>query len=257
MGKKLRNLTGALERANRRLPSVLNWPGLAAVYLLRLIFGSVLGARTSRPVIALTFDDGPDPSETSRILDLLASRQVHASFFLLSNRAEERPDLVRRISAEGHEICLHGSNHHSLPRLRLSEMTKTVKGGKRRLERVSGERVRFYRPPYGHMNLRAFGVVRLSKLTPVMWSAAGHDWEELSSAHIAEKAMERLVAGGTLLLHDGYEPHPDNPMPRPSHDKVEMVTLVLDAIEKRGLTPSTVSELLAETPPRRSVWFES
>lgn len=257
MGKKLRNLTGAIERANRRLPAVLNWPGRAAVHLLRLIFGSVLGAQSSHPLIGLTFDDGPDPLETSRILDLLASRDIRASFFLLSNRAEERPDLVRRISAEGHEICLHGSNHDSLPRLRLVEIAERVKGGKRRLELVAGKRIRFYRPPYGHMNLRALGVVRLARLTAVMWTATGHDWEDLSSAHIADRAMERLAAGGILLLHDGYEPHPDNPMPRPSHDKVEMVTLVLDAIEKRGLTPSTVSELLAGTPRRRSVWFES
>lgn len=102
------------------------------------------------------------PLETSPILYLLASRDIRASFFLLSNRAEERPDLVRWISAEGHEICLHGSNHDSLPRLPLGEIAERVKGGKQRSEFVSGKKTRFYRPPYGHMNLRALGVVRRS-----------------------------------------------------------------------------------------------
>lgn len=256
MGKKLRNAVTRFDRLTRSWPMLLRPVGRLIVGACHLALGSVVSARAEETRVALTFDDGPDSQETGRILDVLQSRGAKASFFMLANRAEERPDLLRRVIDEGHEACLHGANHDNLTRLRTREVIDRIWGGKKRLEVLTETRTSFFRPPYGEQNLRSYAVARLSGMTPVLWTAWGDDWEELTPTEIVERSLERLESGGILLLHDGFEPNPDHPSSRPTYDRVDMVTGILDGMNDKGLTPTTVSELLHHGGRNRVLWFE-
>lgn len=207
-------------------------------------------------MIGLTFDDGPDAQETQRILDLLAERSVKASFFMLANRAEERPDLARRVVDDGHEACLHGANHDNLTRLGTTDVVDRIRGGKQRLESVIGSRVFLFRPPYGAQNLRSYMTARFSGMKPVLWTSWGDDWKESTAIEVADRALARLDPGGILLLHDGFEPNPDEPAPRPTYDRIDMLTKVLDGIADRGLTAVTVSEVVAAGGGSTELWFD-
>lgn len=256
MGKKLRNAIIKFDRLTRGWPRPLRSVARLIVVAFHWAFGSVVAARTEETRVALTFDDGPDAQETGRILDVLKSRDVKASFFMLATRAEESPDLLQRVIDEGHEACLHGANHDNLTRLGLREVIDRIWGGRKRLEKLTQARTSFFRPPYGEQNLRSYAIARLSGMTPILWTAWGEDWEELPPAEIAKRSLERLEGGGILLLHDGFEPNPDHPSSRPTYDRVDMVTGILDGMRDKGLVPTTVSELLHRGGRKRVMWFE-
>ena len=256
MGKKLRNLVGVIERAAANLPKPVRALARMFVATLTWMLGSIVDARPDRPMIALSFDDGPDPTDTEPILDLLAERGAKASFFMLAERAEERPDLARKVIDQGHEACLHGRNHDNLTRLALREVVDRIRGGKQRLEAVLGSPVAHFRPPYGAQNLRSYLVTRSTRMVPVLWSASGDDWMNLPEAEVIERALSGLAPGGILLLHDGFEPNPDHPSDRPTYDKIRMLSGLLDAIEERGLQPTTVGQLVSGSRGRTRLWFE-
>ena len=220
--------------------------------------GSLIGADTDDSVIGLTFDDGPDPEETPRILDVLREHDTHATFFMLAERAEQYPRLARRVQEEGHEVALHGATHDDLTRLRVASIIDRVWGGKQRLARVLGSRVTMFRPPYGAQNLRSYLITRLSRLEVVVWSAWAHDWEDLTVSELVDHALRRANPGGILLLHDSFVTHPDRVSAAvPRFDRAQAVTRILEGLAASNLRPTTVSELLTSRKRRRKVWFES
>jgi peptidoglycan/xylan/chitin deacetylase (PgdA/CDA1 family) len=111
-----------------------------------LPLSSVACVATDDRVVALTFDDGPDPDQTPEVLDALAEAGARATFFVLVDRAAEHPDLLRRIAAEGHEIGLHGEDHTRLTTLPIREALRRIRRGKRRLEELTGRPVTLFRP---------------------------------------------------------------------------------------------------------------
>lgn len=111
--------------------------------------GSVRGGRPAGATVAVTFDDGPDPATTPRLLDLLAEEGGRATFFVLAGRAEAHPELVGRLVAEGHEVGLHGPDHRPLTSLPTGDLTAHLRAGRDRLAAVLGRPVTLFRPPYG------------------------------------------------------------------------------------------------------------
>ena len=179
------------------------------------IFGGALTAPSRPGEMALTFDDGPNRHWTPRLLDTLASHNVRATFFLLGNRAEMEPALVRRMFAAGHLIGNHTWDHPNLSRsssLRIrQELTRTSAT----LEQITGAPVKFFRPPYGARRPAVFRIAREIGLTPVLWNAMTSDWSEPSAERIAEqlrakidRARERGRAAN-IVMHDGGHRDPN------------------------------------------------
>jgi peptidoglycan/xylan/chitin deacetylase (PgdA/CDA1 family) len=254
---RVRNAIVKIERSARRMPTPVRQIGLGLVGLVTRVLGSITSAESLQPVVALTFDDGPDPEVTPRILDMLKERGIKATFFILSERAEEHSELARRLVAEGHEAALHGSNHDNLTTLGMGQVMDRVRGGKQRLHRVVGSPVRLFRPPYGAQSLRTFALTRLSGMKVVVWSADPNDWDQVSLEEIVARTLQHVEPGAILLLHDGWTPDPDGDGNRPTGDKVEVVRQILDALEGAGLKCTTVSDLLSSSPARKRVWFET
>lgn len=168
----------------------------------RLLPARLSGISTTHHV-ALTFDDGPDPASTPAFLDLLASYDVRATFFLLGRYAGEEPGLVRRMVEAGHELGVHGWTHRSVVGLGPRRLVAELRATRRVVEQLSGGTVRWYRPPYGILTTHAFAAARAAGLSTVLWSDWGIDWRRgRTPAQVLSTVTRGLRPGGTVLLHD-------------------------------------------------------
>lgn len=160
---------------------------------------------TREPVVALTFDDGPDPVFTPRILEVLARHGARATFFMLGSRAEQHPTLVRQIRDAGHSIGTHTQHH----RLRFhfgspSYVRDEIETAVRSVERILGRRPEWFRPPQGlRTPCFAAGWRLTSRLVCVTWSARALDSRPTNASAIYARLARRLAPGAILTLHDG------------------------------------------------------
>ena len=203
--------------------------------------------------VAITFDDGPDPVVTPQVLDLLTARGVHATFFVLIDRAERNVSLVRRVVAEGHELALHSDRHERLsevPPLALTRRLRAARqaaGGNRRLAcEVLSPSVRS--PVAAYLSGCPGGRARCGRVGPY-----AEDWKQAAPEVVAARGLNGLRHGDVLLLHDGLVVPPGEPVP--TFDRVRAFELTLDGMAGVGLIPTTVSGLLAGGRPRRTAWF--
>jgi peptidoglycan/xylan/chitin deacetylase (PgdA/CDA1 family) len=217
--------------------------------------GSVRGVRTDEPVVALTYDDGPEPGDTDAVLDALAEGGVRATFFQLVYRAERHPDLVRRVVAAGHEVALHGIDHTRLTELPAAEVSRRLIAGKQRLERVAGQPVQLFRPAYGSQTVRTYLAARRAGLDVVVWGPTAEDWRDGSPAEVAQRALAGVAPGEVLLLHDAFEVPPGDRTPPPTFDRGDVTRALLAGLRERGYTASPVGTLLAGRRPWRTAWY--
>lgn len=178
-------------------------PAITAVGPLRRRLAPRLAGIGSRQHVALTFDDGPDPSSTPQFLDLLAQHDRRATFFVLAAQAVAAPWLLRRMADEGHEVAIHGWSHRCTLAFPPTHLARQLGDAKHAVEDITGAAVSWYRPPYGVASLEALWGCRSLELTPVLWTAWGRDWERSATpSRIVSTVLRRLEPGGTILLHD-------------------------------------------------------
>lgn len=153
--------------------------------------------------VALTFDDGPDPTSTPQLLALLEELRVQATFFLLGSRLSAAPGLGQDIARGGHEVAVHGWTHENLlargPRSILRDLRRTTA----LVCDTTSRQPTWFRPPYGVLSGSALVAARRAGLRPILWSAWGRDWDETADkSSIAATVLGGLSAGGTILLHE-------------------------------------------------------
>jgi len=178
------------------------WPGSQ-------LFGDALIA-PPRPIeMALTFDDGPNPAWTPRLLDILITHQVRATFFLVGSYAQAEPALVRRIVAAGHLIGNHSWSHANLALTPASRVREELARTNETLEQLAGAPVCYFRPPFGARRPIVFQLARQLGMVPVLWNAMTTDWKEPSADKIAEQLVEKVDhlkmrgLAANIVLHDG------------------------------------------------------
>jgi peptidoglycan/xylan/chitin deacetylase (PgdA/CDA1 family) len=161
--------------------------------------GSLVAVRSREKLMALTFDDGPDPDWTPRLLDLLARRGMRGTFFLVGARAARYPELVARIAAEGHEIGNHSWDHPSLPTLSWRAVAAQLARARAAL---APHGARLMRPPYGDQTPASHLIARCLGYRVVLWSVNPHDWEARDAEALAERILAKAGPGAIVLLHD-------------------------------------------------------
>lgn len=216
--------------------------------------GSLHSVRVEEPSVALTIDDGPDPRWTDAILDVLASAGATATFFMLVERAEAHPDLVRRVVAAGHEVGLHGLDHTALPRC-SRPVEEVLREGKARLEALCGEPIFWFRPPFGSQSIRTYLATRRAGLEVVVWGPEGADWELTAPGPIAARIAQRTHAGDIVLLHDGLSPEPPSDHPVAQLDRAAVIGATIVELSASGLGCVSLGDLVRSGRPCRSVWF--
>jgi peptidoglycan/xylan/chitin deacetylase (PgdA/CDA1 family) len=184
----------------------------------------------------LTFDDGPHPQGTPAVLELLAARGVHATFFLVGEQVARNPSLAAEIVAAGHAIGLHCDRHRNLLRLGPRAVADDISRACTRIEEATGRPIERYRPPYGIFNAAALSIAKRSGWRPLLWTHWGRDWEaQATAASITERLVGGTVApGSVLLLHDAD----DYASPGSWEHTVAALPGVLDELAVRGLEAS-------------------
>ena len=173
------------------------------------VFGRTLIAPPRPGELALTFDDGPNPACTPRLLDLLAKYQVKATFFLVGQFAEMEPALTRAIAGAGHLIGNHSWTHPNLSLTSAHRVRDELTRTKALLEQITSRPVLFFRPPYGARRPYVLRVARELGMTPVMWNAMTSDWSERDSDRISNSLIQKIKKNqrrgfaSNIVLHDG------------------------------------------------------
>ncbi len=196
--------------------------------------------------VCLTFDDGPHPEHTLHLLDVLAQHGVRATFFVIGRHAEQYPDLVRRISAEGHEVGNHSFSHAEPGQTSARQLIDDVCRGRQLLASLLGRAPRLVRPPKGKVTAAKLGGLWWSRQTVVLWNVDPKDYACRSADELAAWFESHPLQGGDLvLLHDSQP-----------HAAVVLPALIADA-RRRGLHFVTVSQCLNRVPGPETLFSRS
>jgi peptidoglycan-N-acetylglucosamine deacetylase len=185
----------------------------AALWPTSQLYGRTLISGPKIREIALTFDDGPNDPYTGQLLDLLARYQVRATFFLVGNYVRHRPDLARAVHQAGHLIGNHTISHPSLLWETPARVRQELAGCNAIIEDTIGERVEWFRPPFGSRRPDVLRAARALGLTPVMWNVTAHDWDATDPDPLAARVRrgiernQRRGRSSNILLHDGGHLH--------------------------------------------------
>jgi peptidoglycan/xylan/chitin deacetylase (PgdA/CDA1 family) len=179
---------------------------MLAPFMITRICGLVVVRRgKAARQVAFTFDDGPNPTYTPRLLDLLQAHDVKATFFVLGSQAEKYPEIIKRMHQEGHQIGIHNYSHTAnwvmtpgVVRQEQVERTADI------VQQITGERPTSYRPPWGIMNLGDlfnFGFRKSYRI--VLWSVMVRDWKRSTTAErLRHRLLRKIKPGSIVLLHD-------------------------------------------------------
>ncbi|MDX2081847.1 MAG: polysaccharide deacetylase family protein [Terrimicrobiaceae bacterium] len=190
------------------------------------------------PFIALTFDDGPKPGQTDRLLDILKEKGVKATFFVIGKNVAEYPEIVRRMVDEGHEVANHTWSHPSLTKLGAAAVEREIKQTDAAIVAAGAPQPTIMRPPYGATNARLNQ--RLSEefgQKVILWSVDPLDWKIRKAAHVRDHILANTKPGGIVLAHDIHA------------STVDAMPGTIDGLKEKGFQFVTVTELLRMDRP--------
>lgn len=182
----------------------------------------------NRPMVALTFDDGPSPKNTPRILDALNRNDAKATFFVLGTEAKSNPEILRRMINEGHEIGNHSYDHKDLTKLSDEDIAYQIYHTQQIISDATGQTPALVRPPYGFFNVN---LLERAPFPFILWSVDTLDWKNRDSRIISDYILETVADGDVILLHDLYD------------STAAAMEQVIPELIRRGYQLVTVSEL--------------
>lgn len=187
----------------------------------------------NKKYIALTFDDGPSDQTTPKVLDILKSQNVPATFFMLGQQVEKFPKIAQQIKENGHELGDHSYSHPDLVTLSEDEIRKQIENTEIAIYKATGSLPKSVRPPYGSVNATIAPTIGL----PVsQWSIDSFDWKSHNAQKITAEIRNQAFNGGIILMHDI---HPET---------VEALPTVINNLKKDGYEFLTVSQILKHEP---------
>ncbi|CAN5548979.1 hypothetical protein BH20ACT23_BH20ACT23_22570 [soil metagenome] len=217
----------------------------------------IWSADTDEPVVAVTFDDGPDPEFTPRILDVLDRFGATATFMVMGHNAVTHPELLRDIVDAGHEVGGHGWRHLNLAEINTEETRKEIEHGNRMIEERTGVPIRVFRPPYGRFDESVVRVLGRARRDLVVWSVTRGMLSWRDPKQISSHVLGALGPGDIVDLHDGIGRATFNPrsesarrVRRRREDELSALPLILEGAKSSGLQLKTVTDLMTagQTP---------
>jgi len=200
------------------------------------IMGTDSHGDRARPRVALTFDDGPHPVHTARLLDALAELHAPATFFVVGRDVDANPALVARIAHDGHELGNHTYRHRYLPLARSRSVEHELRATDRAIARAAGVVPKLARPPWGGRSPRNVRVFRRLRKRLVLWDVNSFDWKGKPAGEIVARVLERARGGSIVLLHEARDG---------GETTIEAVRLLVPALRARGFELVTVSRAIA------------
>lgn len=202
------------------------------IYAQNVIYSSNINAGKR---IALTFDDGPHPKITSKVLKILQKYDVKATFFVIGINAKRYPDDLKQIVLDGHEIGNHTYSHNILKSMSKEEIEKEISDTERQVEEIASYNMSLLRPPCGLYDDTLVDIAREKGLKIVLWAVDTNDWAHQSTSSITKNVIRNAKNGDIVLFHDYVSGIYNTP---------EALEIIIPALQKMGYEFVTISELL-------------
>lgn len=183
--------------------SVKRWQMITDVAKRILPDGFWSGTSDGSSDVYLTFDDGPHPSTTPWLLELLEEEDVKATFFLLGSHAGKHPYLVEQLAQQKHALGNHSLNHLFLPSLPVSAIEHEIGETNKRIQEVSGHTPVLFRPPFGIIDRKSSDCLKERDMKTVYWGAVTEDWALIGERKVVERLMRSVTPGTVIVLHEG------------------------------------------------------
>ena len=198
--------------------------------------------RTSKKIAALTFDDGPSPVWTPKILDELKKADIKATFFMVGHHVQKYPDIARRVAREGHGIGNHGYAHSVILYYTPAEIEEEIKYTEHVIREVTGKTTTMFRPPKAWLRDSTKDKIRSMGYEVVLWSLNSKDWVGFPHRWIVRYLAARVRGGDILLFHDS-----GNIFAREGGDRsqtVRAVALLIKILREKGFSFVTLEEMM-------------
>ncbi len=190
--------------------------------------------QTEKKTVALTFDDGPHPIKTRKVLDVLKKHDVKATFFIIGENAQKNPEIVQEIAAMGHEIGNHTFDHKSVYKLPEKTLVESVKKCENIIKQITGQKTVLFRPPEGFMNDGIASAMQKQGYDVILWRVDTYDWKGRSAIDIYKTVTQNVKCGDIILMHD-YIWRKSN--------TAEALDLIIDELKKQGYEFVTISKM--------------
>ena len=205
----------------------------------RVFLGKILWKGNPKGV-ALTFDDGPHPRHTPRVLKILDAFQVKATFFVIGRHVKDNGNVMAEASKAGHVIGNHSYHHfRTMNFLSREKLRQEIQRCQEEIQKWTGYSPRFYRQPAGFRNPRIFGVLKEFQMTMVGWQARAFDTQVRKPEAIARRILQKSQPGGVILLHDGS----DSASKDDRTATLEALPVILQGLKDRGVEFFTLEKL--------------
>lgn len=198
----------------------------------------ILNAPSAKREVALTFDDAPDANFTPKILDVLKKEGVKATFFVVGNRAQAHPDIVRRMMKEGHVVGNHSYSHANLIKINDMEFRNQITKTDRLIKTYAGYVPHLVRPPYGNISEEQLKWLKSQRKKVVGWNVDSLDWKGLNADQVATNVLAHVYPGSIVLQHSAGGTGED------LTGTVRALPKIIRELKKDGVKLVTVPELL-------------
>ena len=204
--------------------------------------GTIYHINTLNKAVALTFDDGPSPVWTPKILDELKKAGVKATFFMIGEHVEKYPDVARRVAEEGHEIGNHTIDHHVLVYYKMDELEKEIKDNEKIIKTITGQTTRYFRPPKAWLTAKEKKKIREMGYKTVLWTLNSKDWVTFDDKYIIRYILNHIKPGDIILFHDSggvFTAEGGN-----RNETVKTIAQLTQKLKEKGYSFVTITDLL-------------
>ena len=204
--------------------------------------GAIYHINAVNKVVALTFDDGPSPVWTPKILDELKKAHIKATFFMLGEHAEKYPWIARRVAGEGHDIGNHTYDHHVLLYYTRDELFKEINKTERIIEKTTAIKTEYFRPPKAWLTAEEKKEIKEMGYKIILWSLNSKDWVTFDDKYMVKYIVKNIRPGDIILFHDSGGVFTVEGGDR--HETVKTIPRLVEKLREKGFKFVTISELL-------------
>jgi peptidoglycan/xylan/chitin deacetylase (PgdA/CDA1 family) len=204
--------------------------------------GTIYHINAINKLVALTFDDGPSPVWTPKILDELKKAHIKATFFMLGEHVAEYPDIARRVVAEGHEVGNHTYDHHILLYYTLDNLLKEINETQKVIKDKTGVKTKYFRPPKAWLTAEEKKEIEGMGYKIILWSLNSKDWVTFDDKYIVKYILKNVRPGDIILFHDSGGVFSTEGGDR--HETVKTIPSLVEKLREKGFKFVTITELL-------------